>query len=755
MVLETKPQYKVIGTRPIRPDGVDKVTGRAQYSADTRLPGMLYGRVKRSPHAHAIIKSIDTSKAQALPGVKAVITGMDMPLAPNKVEELAETSGNMRDISANLLAHTKVLYRGQAVAAVAATSVHIALEALDLIEVEYEILPPVLDVRDAMRDDAPILDETRRTKSLAGTGDKPSNVAQHLEFDWGDVEKGFAEADVVVEREFTTKMVHQGYIEPHAATAMWGADDQITIWCSSQGQFAVRAQVADVLRHPISKVKVIQNEIGGGFGGKLVIYLEPLAALMSKMTGKPVKIQMDRTEVFEGTGPTSGTYIKIKLGATKDGKLTTCKSYLAYEAGALPGSAVGAGAMTHVAPYDIENVHIDGFDVCVNKPRTAAYRAPGAPMAAFAMEQIVDEIAETLGIDPLEFRIKNTAKEGTRGPGGRPFPRIGHEECVQAALESAHYKSPLEGPNKGRGVASGFWHGAGLKSSCNVSVNIDGTVSLIEGSPDIGGSRASLAMQLAETLGIAYEDVHPVIGDTDSVGHNDVTGGSRVTFASGLAAYEAGMDVRRQMCARAAQIWQCEADDVEYVDGVIRHKTDEEKKFTFKELAGQLLRTGAIIVGTASVAPTGVGGAYGTHIVDVEVDPETGKTTILRYTVAQDAGTAIHPSYVEGQIQGGAVQGIGWALNEEYYYDENGRMANSSYLDYRMPTTLDVPNIETILVEVPNPGHPYGVRGVGEVPIVPPLAAIANAIYRATGVRQYQLPMSPRRILETTKGIED
>ncbi|MGH2587419.1 MAG: xanthine dehydrogenase family protein molybdopterin-binding subunit, partial [Dehalococcoidia bacterium] len=573
-------------------------------------------------------------------------------------------------------------------------------------------------------------------------------------FDFGDMEKGFAQAQVIVEREFTTKMVHQGYIEPHASTAIWNPDGQITIWTSTQGAFPVRAQCAEVLGQPISKVKVIPTEIGGGFGGKIPVYLEPVAALLSKKTGKPVKIQMDRTEVFEGSGPTSGTYIKVKMGAAPDGTITAAEGYLAYEAGAYPGSPVGAGCMTALAPYDIENVHIDGYDVVVNKPRTSAYRAPGSPAAAFAVEQVVDELAEKLNIDPLTFRLQNSAKEGTRGPGGRPFPRIGHEECVQAALDSPHYKAPLEGPNRGRGVASGFWFNAGLKSAVSVSVNPDGTVNLVEGSTDIGGTRASLAMQLAETLGIAAEEVKPQVVDTDSVGYNDVTGGSRTTFASGWAAYEAGMEVRRQMVERAAKIWGCSPEDIVYEDGVIAHKTDAEKRLTFKELAAQLLRTGATITASAAVAPVGVGGAYSTQIADVEVDPETGKVEILRYTVVQDAGTAIHPSYVEGQMQGGVVQGIGWALNEEYYYDDAGRMANASFLDYRMPTTLDLPMIDTIIVEVPNPGHPYGVRGVGEVPIVPPLAAVANAVYRATGVRQTELPMSPRRILETTLGLE-
>jgi xanthine dehydrogenase molybdenum-binding subunit len=754
VVIEEKRRYKVIGTRPVRPDGVDKVTGRAQYGADIRLTGMLYGKVLRSPHAHARIVRIDTTRAATLPGVKAVVTSADLPRAADRIEDLGEGAANLRDLSNNVLAGAKVLYTGHAVAAVAATSPHIAEEALGLIEIEYEVLPPVLDVRDAMRADAPILDENRRTRSLGGTGDAPSNIAQHLQFEYGDIDKGFAQSEVIVEREFTTRMVHQGYIEPHASTAIWNADGQVTVWTSTQGAFPVRAQCAEVLGHPVSKVRVIPTEIGGGFGGKIPVYLEPVAALLSKQTGKPVKLQMDRTEVFEATGPTSGTSLKIKLGARRDGTIVACQSELAYEAGAYPGSPVGAGCMTQLAPYDIENVKIDGYDVVVNKPRTSAYRAPGAPAAAFAVEQAIDELAETIGMDPLQLRLKNSAREGTRGPGGRPFPRIGHEECLQAAVDSPHYKAPLEGPNRGRGVASGFWFNAGLKSSCTVSVNADGTVNLIEGSTDIGGTRASLAMQLAETLGIPMEDVKPQVVDTDSVGYNDVTGGSRVTFASGWAAYEAGMELRRQLTERVAKIWECSPEDVAYEEGTFVSKTDAEKRLTFKDLAGQLLRTGAGVSASASVAPVGVGGAYSTQIVDVEVDPDTGKVEILRYTAVQDAGTAVHPSYVEGQMQGGVVQGIGWALNEEYYYGEDGRLLNSSFLDYRMPTTLDVPMIDTVIVEVPNPGHPYGVRGVGEVPIVPPLAAIANAVYRATGVRQTALPMSPRRILETTAGVE-
>jgi CO/xanthine dehydrogenase Mo-binding subunit len=753
MTTEHKAPYRVIGTRPLRPDGADKVTGKAQFGADIRLSGMLYGRIKRSPHAHARIKRVDVSRAAALPGVHAVVTAADLPGAEDRVAELGEGSVNMRELSGNVLAHDKVLYRGHAIAAVAAVDAHVAGQAVDLIEVEYELLPPVLDARDAMRPEAPLLDKNRRTRSMAGPADGPSNVAAHYQFISGDPEEGFAEADVVVEREFATRMVHQGYIEPHAATASWSSDGQLTVWTCTQGAFAVRDQCVAILDIPVSKIRVIPTEIGGGFGGKTIVYLEPVAALLAKRTGRPVKLQMDRSEVFEATGPTSGVNARVRMGATREGRIVAADVELIYEAGAYPGSPVMAACMTALAPYEIANTKVDGYDVVVNKPKVAAYRAPGAPAAAFAVEQVVDELAEKLDIDPLRFRLANTSREGTRGPGGRPFPRIGHEECLEAALSSPHYNTPLEGPSRGRGVATGFWFNGGMRSSVTVIVNADGSVSLVEGSTDIGGSRAALAMQLAETLGVGIDDVRPSVADTDAVGYNDVTGGSRVTFATGIAVHEAGMEVRRQMTERAAAHWHVPASDITYEDGRLTCTSDAQKSATFREMAVQVLRTGEPLVATGSIVGRGVGAAFSTQIADVEVDPETGKVQILRYTVVQDVGTAIHPAYVEGQMQGGAVQGIGWALNEEYCYDDQGRMANASFLDYRMPTALDVPMIDTIIVEVPNPRHPFGVRGVGEVPIVPPLAAIANAVYRATGVRQTQLPMSPRRILETTLGL--
>ena len=740
-------EYKVIGTRPIRHDGVDKVTGRALYGADFTMAGLLHGKVLRSPHAHARIKSIDTSKAEAHAGVKAAVTAADMPEADEGVVVLGEGGAiDIKFLQDNILASDKALYKGHAVAAVAAINPHTAEEAINLIEIDYEILPPVMDVRKAMADGAPLLHEDLKTTSLGKTSEKASNVAKHLQFQQGDIEKGFAEADEVVEREFKTATVHQGYIEPHNATALYKSDGHLTVWCSTQGAFEVRDQLEKILQMPVSDIKVVPMEIGGGFGGKIPVYLEPVAALLSMKTSQPVKILMDRAEVFESTGPTAGSYITVKMGINKDGDITAAKAELIYEAGAYPGALVDCGAQCIFSPYSIDNFLVDGYDVVLNIPKTAPYRAPGATNAAMA-ETVVDELCEKLGMDPLEFRIKNGAREGTRRVDGPIFPRIGHIETVEAARAYEHYNTPLAGKYRGRGVASGFWFNIGLKSSVSLNVNSDGTVNLIEGSTDIGGTRTSIAMQAAEVLGISAEDINPSVVDTDSVGYTGVTGGSRTTFATGYAAIEAANDVVRQMKTFAANLWEVDENEVTFDSGTFRNINGKVHEVPFKDLASIISDEGTPIVGRGAVDPKGVGGAFATHIVDVEVDPETGKVRILRYTAVQDVGKAIHPSYVEGQIHGGAVQGIGWALNEEYIYNDEGRMTNSSFLDYRMPTSYDVPMIEVVIVEVPNPGHPYGVRGVGEVPIVPPAAAIANAIYDAIGIRMTELPMSPDRIL--------
>ncbi len=738
--------YRVIGTRPIRHDGIDKVTGRAKYGADYSFPGMLHAKVLRSPHAHARIKSINTARAARLPGVAAIITGADLPDIMSRTENLGEGAVNSRYISLNVLARDKVLYDGHAIAAVAASNIHIADEALNLIEVEYEVLPSAMTINAAMKPGAPIILPELRNKEEGP--DKETNIANHVRFSRGELTEGFAAADFVVEREFTTAMVHQGYIEPHNAVGIYSNNGFATIYCSTQGTFAVRSLTSQVLQMAEGHIKVVPAEIGGGFGGKLGIYLEPLAVLLSKKTGRPVKMVMTRAEVLRATGPTSGSKIRCKMGATRDGKLVAAEIWMAYEAGAFPGSPVGAGAMTIIASYQIPNFVIDAYDVIVNRPKTAAYRAPGASNAAFASESVIDELASLCRIDPIDFRIINAVREGSAQSAGPPFKRIGYLETLEAIKNSPQNKSKIDGAFRGRGFASGFWFNAGLQSSAVVNLHVDGTASVMTGSVDIGGSRASMAIITAEVLGLDVTSVRPLVGDTDSIGHTDVTGGSRTTLASGQAVYEAAHDVLRQLKERAARLWDKKPDEIEFADGVFSTADAKISPLSVKQLCRQLAKTGGPVTGKATINARNAAPAFASTMVDVEVDPDTGKVRLLRCTIAQDAGRAIHPSYVEGQMQGGTAQGIGWALNEEYVYDRDGRLRNTGLLDYRMPTCLDLPLIETVIVEVPNPAHPLGIRGVGEVSIVPPPAAVANAIYNAIGVRMTELPMSPPRLLK-------
>ena len=738
-ITEQRPTYRYVGTRPVRHDGLEKVVGKARFAADLVLPGMLHGHILRSPHAHARIVSIDTSKAAAMPGVRAIITGADFPDLPADDPE--------RNTTRNLMARDKVLYEGHAVAAVAASTRRQARDAAEAIEVTYEVLPHVLDILGAMAPDAPLLHDDIITTGVDPAPSEPSNVANRTCYERGDVEEALAAADVVVEGEFITKAVHQGYIEPHACVADTGQDGKTVIWCSSQGHFRVRSQTAAMLGWDTSRIKVIPAEIGGGFGGKTTIYLEPLAVELSARAGRPVKMVMSRDEVFRATGPTPGSVIRLKLGATDDGKITAAAAWLAYESGAFPGVWAMLGCMCVVSPYNAENLLIEGFEVLVNKPVNAAYRAPSAPMAAFAADTLVDEIARRLDMDPIELRLRNCPDEGDMAPYGPKWPKIGLRECLEAIRGSEHYRSE-PAPGHGRGVASGFWFNIGEASSATVNLNENGTATVVTGSPDIGGSRASMALMAAEELGIDVHAIQPVVGDTEVVGFTDVTEGSRATFATGMAVVEACRDLKGQLRGRAARMWDCDTGEVEWADGQATHSGGEHEPLALADICAEAGRTGGPLGATASLNARGAGPAFSVQVTDVSVDDETGRVTVERYTTAQDAGTAIHPDYVEGQMQGGVVQGIGWALNEEYIHDTDGVMENPGFLDYRMPVASDLPMIETIIVEVPNPNHPYGVRGVGEVGIVPPIPALANAIFDATGARIRELPMSPPRVLE-------
>ncbi len=743
MPLDSKtgvPVFKVVGTRPARPDGIDKVTGRARFGADMSAPGMLVGRILRSPHAHARIRKIDTAKAEALPGVKAVVTRADFK----------EQNGDLVDILDNVMAGKKALYDGHAVAAVAAVSATVARKALALIEVDYEILPHVTDVDEAMKPGAPLLHEGMITAGVEPAPTKPSNITRRHEFGHGDVEKGFKKADIVIEREFKTEATHQGYIEPHACLATLSGDGVGDLWVCTQGHFMIRAACAGLLGLDISKLRVTASEIGGGFGGKTTVFIEPVALALSRKANRPVKVVMSREEVFRASGPTSSASMRVKVGVTKDGRITAADGEFRYQGGAYAGSPVEFGAMSAFACYDLENVRAVGLDVVTNRPKQAAYRAPGAPISAFAVESVMDELARKLNIDPIEFRIKNAAKQGTKSSYGPTFGKIGLGATLEAAKSHPHWKAPLKA-GQGRGMACGFWFNFGGQTCVSLNVNTDGTCTLAVGTPDIGGSRASMSLMAAEELGIAYDAVRTIVADTSSLGYNDVTDGSRTTFATGMATIYAARDAIKKLCGRAAQIWGIPEDAVTWEAGYAKPSGANAGSFeplSLADIAKSSGNTGGPIAGHTEFNAEGAGVSFATHLVDAEVDKETGRTMITRYTVVQDAGKAVHPSYVEGQFQGGAVQGIGWALNEEYIYGKDGRLQNAGFLDYRIPVASDLPMIDTKIVEVPNEGHPYGVRGVGETSIVPPLAAVSNAVSAAAGVRLTHLPMSPPRILK-------
>jgi CO/xanthine dehydrogenase Mo-binding subunit len=741
---DLKAAYRLVGTRPNRPDGLDKVTGRARYGADISAPGMLHAAVVRSPHAHARIIHIDASKALALEGVKAVITRADFPTG---------LTGEDWNLQENTLAGDVALYDGHAVAAVAATSKLLAQDAARLVEVEYEVLPHVIDVDAAMQPDAPVI--------RAGTADHSvpegmhPNVVKYIEFGHGDLEAGFAEADLVRAQSYKTEATHQGYIEPHACLGQMGADGKGEMWVCTQGQWYIRRMCSAVLGTEASQLRVTPSEIGGGFGGKTTIFMEPLAlALSRKAGGRPVKLVMSRAEVLRATGPTASASMDVKMGMKVDGTITAASVNFRMQGGAFIGSSpVGEALSCALACYTVPAVFHQGYEVLANRPKAAAYRAPGSPMAAFAVESLLDEMCHELGLDPLAVRLKNAAREGAKASYGPTYNRIGLVETLEATMAHANLKVPL-GPNQGRGAAAGFWFNHGGETSVSLAIGEDGTVTVSVGTPDVGGSRASLSMMTAETLGIAYEAVRVNIVETGALGVNEPTHGSRATFASGLAAVEAAKQAIAQMCARAAAEWGIDAEAVEWLDGAAVPAGPNAGKFppmSIAEIAAKMGSTGGPISGHHEVTAGGVGASFGAHVVDVEVDPETGRTTVLRYLVVQDAGRAIHPAYVEGQYQGGAVQGIGWALNEEYFYGADGRLQNAVFLDYRIPVASDLPMIDTVIVEVPNPGHPYGVRGVGETGITPPLPALANAIAAATGVRLRSLPMSPPKVLAAIK----
>lgn len=748
------PTLKVVGQRLPRVDARERVTGRAVYPADFLLPRLAHGRIKRSPHAHARILKVDVGRALALKGVYAAIGGADFPPIPDGTTvQIGEGFADAWYMACLNMARDKVFWVGQPVAAVAACDPHVAAAALELIDVEYEVLPPVLSMEAAMRPDAPLLHADWFAKGVEPKPTRPSNLGYRTVHARGDVARGFAEADAIVERRFTVDIAHPGYIEPSATVAQVDPNGMVTVWASTQGSFMLELQLAAILQKPQSKLKVVPLEIGGGFGGKINAHIEPVAALLSEKCGRPVKIVLSRAEVMVATGPAPAAEITVKAGARRDGTLTAVEARYLFEAGGYPGVPTTLQMQASLNLYQCPNLMLEGLDIMTTKPRPESYRAPGGPQAAFAVEQAMDELAQRLQIDPLEFRRRNASTTGSPMVVGTPFPSLGFTTILDRVAAHSCWTDPLPPGRhpRGRGLAVGYWRGTSMTSACHISLTGDARLTVTVGAVDVAGTRTAMTQVAAETMGLDPDEVMVQMGDTKSVAFTNISAGSRVTRTMAAAVYDACQQIIEELKRRAAGQLQCAPADVVYADKALHVGRVGGPSISLATLARASQLDGAIVAnGVSTRLPLGV--EVGVQVADVEVDPATGQVTILRYTAFQDVGRAVHPPSVEGQIQGSVAQGLGWALTEGFDYDSQGRLRNANLLDYRIPTALDLPPIEVVIVETPVPGVPFGLRGVGEVPIVPPAAAVANAVARATGGRMTAMPMTPERILATLRG---
>ena len=746
---EAAPALKTIGQRLPRVDARERVTGEARYPADLALPGMVYARLLRSPHAHARILRIDTTRAAALRGVLAVVSAADFPELPvGAMIPMGEVGYDMWMVAQINIARRKVHWVGQPVAAVAAVDPHVAEAALALIDVDYEPLPAVLDIASAMAPDAPVLHDHVFTKGIEPRPRPPGNVCSRTVIERGDAQAALKAARATARLSVQVDTAHQGYLEPQAVVAQVDANGFATVWASTQGQFTAELMIAAMLGLPASKLKVVPMEIGGGFGGKIAIHGEAAAVRLSQKCRRPVKLVLSREEVLQGgSGPPAAALIDVAVGAGEDGRLLAITGNYHLDAGGLPGLSPSLVMQASAALYQCPNLDLQGYDVVTNKPRTEAYRAPVGIQAAFAMEQAMDMLCQQLGMDPLDFRLRNASVTGSTMPIGTPFPSIGLTTILERVREHPCWRDPVpEGRlPRGRGLALGYWRGTSMTSAGHITIAGDGRPMVTMGAVDLSGTRTTMAQVVAEEFGLTVEDIHIHTGDSKSVGYSDGAAGSRVARTMTAALVEASRDALAQLRRRAAEKLQCAADQLDYASGMFRARSGGAA-ISLAELMQATLTDGAIVGrGVSTKLPLGV--EIGAHVCDVEVDDRTGLVTVQRYTAFQDVGLALNPAAVEGQMEGSVVQGLGWALTEGFDYGPDGRLRNASLLDYRMPTALDVPKIECVIVETPVPNVPYGVRGVGEVPIVPPAAAVANAIARATGVRITRMPMTPERVL--------
>jgi CO/xanthine dehydrogenase Mo-binding subunit len=758
--MKTTRDVRGVGLAIPRPDGPEKVTGRVPYVADIKPRGLLHAKLLRSPHAHARIVRIDATAARALPGVRAVLVAADVP----ELKRRAPTRAHA------VLAIDRVVFAGQPVAAVAADEVAIAEEALDLIDVVYEVLPAAVDPLRSMRPGAPPVadagteadtSEALAHSAVALAGAAPAatkavNVSQTSHVTRGDVAKGFAGSDVVIEHTYRVPMVHQGYLEPHAVLAEWDTAGNLTLWASTQGSFNTRSEVADVLGIEENRIKVIPVECGGGFGGKIRALCEPITALLARATGRPVRYVMTRREELEAGMPAPQVIIRLKTGAKRDGSLMALEAETVLESGAFSGTVLAVSAVFLGSLYRWPAFDIKGSEVLTHKPSVAAYRAPVAPQTIFAIDSQMEQLARALDLDPVEFRARHLSRPGEPMVNNQPWASHGgHEVLARAAAhplwkERAAWKAGGNGHLlRGTGLSLGGWLGGLQPTGATVKLNPDGTLSVLTGQVDIAGTNIALAQIAASAYGIDVEKVKITTGDTDTAPVTGLSAGSKTVYTVGVAVMQAAQDARRQTLEIAAGELEAAAQDLEIVDGRVVVRGVPGRGITLTQIGrkGNLYMSKVPpVLGSAHPAFSQQAPAFAAQIARIEVDPETGEVTLREFVVVQDAGRAINPLGVEGQMQGGAVQSLGIALTEALLYDEAGRLTNPSLLDYRTLTAADLPNIETVIVEVPSPAGPFGARGVGEPPIVPAPAAIANAVADATGVRITECPLTPERI---------
>ena len=732
----------VVGTRQRRLEGGEKVKGQTRYTADLDLPGLLHVQLLLSHLPSARITAINVDAARAMPGVVDVVTGSDLPV---------------RDIPAQdrPLALDRVLYVGQPVAAVIAHSEAEAFDAVSAIEVEYESLPAVIDPRAAMRENAPLVLETsgedgQEDASIHGAATsaettpakKPRNVSAVAHYEHGDVAKALADAPVVVKGTYSSAGVHQGFLEPHVAMVRPEPNGEMTIWAPTQGMFAVRNEIAQLLKVPTTKVRVVPMAVGGGFGGK-VVRLEPLLALLAVRTGRPLRLVLTRQQEFVvGRGAPAASF-DVELGADREGTLLGLRVGFHFDNGAAAGWHAGLAGSFFINTYRIPSFDITGMEVATNKTPVEAYRAPGAPQAYFALESAMDELAQKLGIDPIELRLRNAMREGDMSAMGIPFPRIALIDVLEEARRHPVYTAPVSA-GEAVGVAVGLWGGARTPAAAGCRVEPDGTLSVMIGSVDISGSSTSLAMIAAEAFGTTLDKVQLATVDSGNAPFAPVAGGSQVLYSVGGAVQEAAIEAKRQLFEIATEALEAAPEDLEIIDGRVgvRGVPDRSVEITkLVAMSNEFMGRHKPINASGRSAVRGASPVFTVHIARVKTDAETGHFTLTGFAAIQDAGRAINPAEVEAQIHGGAVQSLGRALGEQLVYDEEGQLRTASFLDYELPTADQVGQLDVKIVEVPSPIGPMGAKGVGEPPAVPAGPALANALSRATGVRITSLPV--------------